>query len=314
MPPFEINGIVPIIPTPFLESGEIDFDGLGSVLRFAAGAGACAACLPAYASEFYKLTDDERQLIVREAVQRSGGKIPIIGQANHPYARQAARLARAAQDAGAAAVAVAAPRMFPLAERDLLRYFETVLRAIDIPLVIQDFNPGGPTVGARFVAELNRAYPHFRYIKLEEPLMAAKVEEIVSATGGEVGVIEGWGGMYIVELMEAGVCGVMPGLAVADLLVAVHRLMKAGRKEEAFELHHAVLPQIVYSLQNMELFHHAEKQLLVARGILPRAVVRDATVVPAVHERRHIAFLNERILSLLDRLNMPRNPGLAHHA
>jgi 4-hydroxy-tetrahydrodipicolinate synthase len=204
--------------------------------------------------------------------------------------------------------------MFPLAESDLFRYFETVLRAIDIPLVIQDFNPGGPTVSARFVAELHRAWPHFRYIKLEESLMAAKVAEMVSAAGGEVGIIEGWGGMYIVELMEAGICGVMPGLAVADLLVAVHRLMLAGRKQEAFELHRAVLPQIVYSLQNMELYHHAEKQLLMARGILPRAVVRDATVAPAEHERRHIAFLNERILSLLDSLNMPRNPASAHPA
>jgi dihydrodipicolinate synthase/N-acetylneuraminate lyase len=308
---FEINGIVPIIPTPFLESGGIDFDSLEALLRFAAAGGACAACLPAYASEFYKLTEDERQLIVAEAVKRAAGKIPIIGQANHPYAGQAARLARAAQDAGASAVAVAAPRLFPLAESDLFRYYETILRAIDVPLVIQDFNPGGPTVGARFVADLHRAYPHFRFIKLEESLMAAKVAEMVAATEGNVGVIEGWGGMYIIELMEAGVCGVMPGLGVADLLAAVYSLMKAGRKNEAFELHHAILPQIVYSLQNMELFHHAEKQLLQARGVLPRAIVRDATVVPGEHEQRHIRFLNERVIALLDRLKMPRNPALA---
>ena len=312
MSTLNINGIVPIIPTPFLESGEIDFDSLGSALQFAAASGACAACLPAYASEFYKLSEYERQLIVAEAVKRVAGRIPIIGQANHPYAGHAARLARAAQEAGASAVAVAAPRLFPLAESDLFRYYETILRAIDVPLVIQDFNPGGPTVGARFVADLHRAYPHFRYIKLEESLMAAKVAEMVAATEGEVGVIEGWGGMYIIELMEAGVCGVMPGLAVADLLVAVHNLMKAGRKNDAYDLHHAILPQIVYSLQNMELFHHAEKQLLQARGILPRAIVRDATVVPGEQEQRHIRFLNERILALLDRLNMPRNPAAAH--
>lgn len=310
MSSFEINGIVPIIPTPFLESGEIDFDGLGSLLRFAAAAGACAACLPAYASEFYKLTEHERQLIVAEAVKRAAGKIPIVGQANHPYAAHAARLARAAQDAGASAVAVAAPRLFPLSESDLFRYYETVLRGIDVPLVIQDFNPGGPTVGARFVADLHRAYPHFRYVKLEESLMAAKVADMVTATEGKVGVIEGWGGMYIIELMQAGICGVMPGLAVADLLVVVHHLIQAGRKSDAYELHHAVLPQIIYSLQNMELFHHAEKQLLQARGVLPRATVRDATVVPGEHEQHHIRFLNERILALLDRLKMPRNPAL----
>jgi hypothetical protein len=61
----------------------------------------------------------------------------------------------------------------------------------------------------------------------------------------------------------------------------------------------------------MELFHHVEKQLLQARGILPRAIVRDATVVPGEQEQRHIRFLNERTLALLDRLNMPRNPASA---
>lgn len=311
MSSFEINGIVPIIPTPFLESGEIDFDGLESELQFAAAAGACAACLPAYASEFYKLTEDERQSVVAEAVKRASGRIPIIGQANHPHAENAARLARAFQDTGVSAVAVAAPRLFQLSESDLFRYYETILRAIDVPLVIQDFNPGGPTVGPRFVADLHRAYPHFLYIKLEEALMASKVAAIVAATDGEVGVIEGWGGMYIIELMEAGACGVMPGLAVADLLVAVYRLMLADRKNDAYQLHCAILPQILYSLQNMELFHHAEKQLLQARGVLPRATVRSATVLPGVQEQRHIQFLNDRIIALLDRLEMPRNPTLA---
>jgi len=311
MSSFEIHGIVPIVPTPFLESGEIDYESLGSEIRFATAAGACAACLPAYASEYYKLTEDERQLVVAAAVKHAAGKLPIVGQANHPYAAHAARLARAAQDAGASAVSVAAPRIFPLTENDLFRYYETILRAIDVPLVMQDFNPGGPTVGADFLIKLHRAYPHFRYIKLEESLMATKVAAMVAATEGKVGVIEGWGGMYIIELMEAGVSGLMPGLAVADLLVAVKRLMEAGRKNEAYELHHAILPQILYSLQNMELFHHAEKQLLQARGILPRAVVREATVKPSEQEQRHIDFLNGRILALLDRLNMPHNPALA---
>jgi len=72
-------------------------------------------------------------------------------------------------------------------------------------------------------------------------------------------VIEGWGGMYILELVPAGVCGIMPGLALTDLLARVYRLVKAGQREEAYETFQGVLPQIVFSLQNMELFPHAER-------------------------------------------------------
>lgn len=308
---FEIQGIVPIIPTPFFDSGEIDFRSLGAELDFAVAAGACAVCLPAYASEFYKLSEKEHQIVVSEAVKHIDGRLPVIGQANHPHAQQAASLAKAAEDAGASAVAVAAPRIFALSEADLFRYFEIILKAIGIPLIIQDVNPGGQTVGPCFVAELNRSYPHFRYIKLEESLMADKVAAIVSESEGKVGVIEGWGGMYMVELIDAGACGIMPGLAVADLLAQVYSHAKAGRKEEAYELHHAVLPQIVYSLQNMELFHHAEKQLLKDRGIIPRVAVREASMLPSDYEKRHIQFLNERILALLKKKAMPKNPATA---
>lgn len=308
-PELDIQGIIPIIPTPFHENGEVDFDGLAPLIHFAAAGGCCAVCLPAYASEFYKLTDAERQAVVETAVMHAGGRIPVIGQANHPYSKQAALLARAAQQAGAAGVAVAVPRIFALNESDLFRYFVPILSAIDVPLVIQDFNPGGASVSPAFVASLHREFPHFRYIKLEEPLMAAKTAAVLDATQGRVGVLEGWGGMHLIELMDAGICGVMPGLGVSDILARVFSLAKQGNIEEAFDLHHAILPQIVYSLQNLELFHHCEKQLLAARGVPVPLHVRDSSLTPGPHEARHIDFLNAQAVRLLQQREMPLNPA-----
>jgi hypothetical protein len=68
------------------------------------------------------------------------------------------------------------------------------------------------------------------------------------------------------------------------------------------------LPQIAHSLQHMELFHHAEKRLLEARGILETTHVREAGMELRAGDVEHIDFLNSRILKLLDRLGMPRNP------
>ena len=308
----KIDGIVPIVPTPFTSGEDIDFVSLRGLIEFAEAAGACAACLPAYASEFYKLNEQERRRVVVEAVDQAAGRIPIVAQVNFPSARLAAESARAAQEAGANAVAVAVPRLFPLPEADLFRYFESVLSAIDIPVLIQDFNPAGQTVSPCFVAELHSAFPHFRFLKLEEPMMAGKIRAIIQATAGEVGVLEGWGGMYILELIPAGICGVMPGLAVTDLLARVFRLASSGQKNEAYEIFKEVLPQIVFSLQHMELFHHAEKMLLEARGVLDSTRVRAAGMELQPQDAEQIAFLNERILAVLDRLGMPRNPVSAH--
>ena len=304
-----IDGIVPIIPTPFTGDEQVDWASLGHLIEFAIAAGARAICLPAYASEFYKLSEEERCQAVSEAVSRSRGRIPVIGQVNHISARHAARFAVCAQESGASAVCVSVPRLFPLSDDDLFRYFDRILRALDIPLVIQDFHPGGTTLSPGFVATLHRAHRHFRFLKLEEPMMDAKVKAILDETAGEVGVLEGWGGMYMLELVPAGICGVMPSLALTDVLDLVFRLLSRGEKEEAAQVFEGIQPQIVFSLQNMELYHHAEKRLLQARGVLSDPSVRDASLRLKPHDEEHIQFLNRRILRLLDRVGLPHNPA-----
>ena len=307
---FHLNGIVPIIPTPFTAEEQIDWASLRRLVDFACAAGACAMCLPAYASEFYKLSETERLRLITEAVRRAAGRIPVFAQVNFVSLTQAVETAREAQKTGASAIAAAVPRIFAFSEIDLHRYFDRLLASIDIPLLIQDVNPSGPTVTARFVSELHRTHPHFRWIKLEEPMMSSKVTAILEATNGEVGVLEGWGGMYMLDLIPAGICGVMPGLAISDLLAKVFQLATQDDMAGAHSIHEAVLPQIVFSLQHMELFHHAEKRLLVARGLLQEAFVRQLTLSLDRHLEDRISFLNAQILALLDRLELPHNPIL----
>ncbi len=160
----------------------------------------------------------------------------MVAQVNHASNAYVAETARELEQAGAAAISVAVPRMFALPERDLLRYFDRILRSITIPMIIQDFNPGGATVSIEFVRSLNRQHPHFRYLKLEEPMMAARVQSILAGTKGAVGVIDGWGGVYMLELIDAGICGVMPGLAVSDMLQLVWEQARSGNKDAAYEL------------------------------------------------------------------------------
>lgn len=76
---FRVDGLIPIVPTPFTVAEEIDLDNLRKLIDFACAAAACAVCLPAYASEFYKLTEEERRLLVIEAVKQAAGRILVAG-------------------------------------------------------------------------------------------------------------------------------------------------------------------------------------------------------------------------------------------
>lgn len=298
MPNFKIDGVVPIIPTPFTPQGKLDIPAMGSLLEFAVRGNACAVCLPAYASEFYKLSDGERRELPLTALEYLRGRLPVIAQVNHVSVAQVREVASELERAGVSAISVAVPRLFGMPEADLLRYFSTILGALSIPVVIQDFNPGGATVSVEFTKSLHRQHPNFAYLKLEEPLMAGRVCAILDATSGGVGVLDGWGGTYLMELIDAGISGVMPALGVSDILQVVWKLARAGQKEAAFRVFQGVLPQILYSLQNLEFFHHAEKSLLVQRGVLAHAFVRDATLTVHPVDRAHLDFLNRKIVEL----------------
>jgi 4-hydroxy-tetrahydrodipicolinate synthase len=166
-------------------------------------------------------------------------------------------------------------------------------------VLIQDFNPGGASISVEFIKGLMDEHPNFKYLKLEEPLCAPKFENIIKTTNGKVGLFEGWGGLYMMELIPIGITGVMPGLAVSDILQKIFNLRKNGEHTKAFDLFEKVMPQIFFSLQNMELFHYAEKELLMARGVLNNSVARKAAYKPDASTAAYIKELNERILHLV---------------
>lgn len=300
-PDNELVGVVPIIPTPFTETEEIDADALRSLIDFAIAGGIEAVCLPAYASEFYKLTDEEKLQVVRIAVEHAAGRIKIVAQSNHASLKIAIRLAQANVKAGADVISLAVPRIFSLPEDSLREYLSEFLQSIpDTPVLIQDFNPGGASISVEFIQSLMNENPNFKYLKLEEPLCAPKFESIIKTTENKIGLFEGWGGLYMLELIPIGIRGVMPGLAVADILQRVFTLRSQGEHARAFDLFEKVMPQIFFSLQNMELFHYAEKELLIARGVLKNSIARKAAYKPDASSINYIRELNQRIIELLN--------------
>ncbi len=296
----ELYGVVPIIPTPFTENEDIDEEALRRLIDFAVTCKVEAVCLPAYASEFYKLTDEERIRVVKIAVEQSAGRIQIVAQSNHPSLKIAVKIARANIEAGADVIALAVPRIFALPEDSLKAYLGGFMQSVDgYPVLIQDFNPGGSSLSVQLIKELMSDNPNFNYLKLEEPLCAPKFESIIKETGGKVKLFEGWGGLYMLELIPVGIAGVMPGLGTCDILQKVFMLRKSGENEKAFELFEKVMPQIFFSLQNMELFHYVEKELLIARGILKNSIVRKAGYKPDAFTAAYTKELNTRILQLV---------------
>src|SRR5690606_10395093 len=113
---------------------------------------------------------------------------------------------------------------------------------------------------------------------------------------------EGWGGVYMLELIPAGIDGVMPGLAVIDVLQRVWDLAVAGRAVEAYEVFAGIHPWLAFTLRSLESLNYLEKDLLVRRGVLRASHVRHPTITVDEESRAYASFLMDRVLEQIAKL------------
>lgn len=271
-------GILPVLPTPFDADEAIDFSQYKRLIDFAVDAEVSGVCVPAYGSECYKLTENERIRILDTVIEEVDGRIPVIAQCNHTSPRVAANLAMDAQKRGASLVNTAVPRAFPASCQQMFAYCKAVCDSVDLDVIVQDWNPGGATIGLDFVERLHASCPNFGYIKYEESGIGSLMEEIQLATNGEVNIFSGWGGSFMLELIPAGLFGIMPGLSMADHFVRIWKAAMQEDHEKASKWFTMIAPALQNGLQNIEIFQHFEKRLLHERGVLAEPKVRSVTI------------------------------------
>lgn len=297
----KLHGVVPVIPIPFRANETIDVPSLKRVVDFVAQKNMAGMCLPAYGSEFYKLSEAERIQVVEVAIDANKKRIPVMAQANHPSAKHAADLAKRYQRMGADIISFAIPRQFATSDADILRYCGKICDAVSIPVLIQDFNPGGGTIDADFIEALHRRHRNFLFAKLEEPLIVDKLTRIREQVGNKVSILEGWGGYYMLEAIPNGICGIMPGVPYCELLDIIYKAREAGDNDRAYDLFASVAPIMNFTLQNFELFLQVEKRMLVKRGIFKMAHMRDLTLTPSAPNLEYVDLLINQLQRIYKR-------------
>ncbi|HVZ29449.1 MAG TPA: dihydrodipicolinate synthase family protein [Asticcacaulis sp.] len=107
-----INGVIPVMLTPFTADDRVDFDGLGNLIEWYLAKGADALFAVCLSSEMFHLSRDERRAIGRFVVDRVRGRVPVLvsGHVSESPDEQAADL-HAATDSGADAVVLITNRL-----------------------------------------------------------------------------------------------------------------------------------------------------------------------------------------------------------
>lgn len=264
----QIVGVNPIVAMPFTAHGEVDEKSMVRLLEHLATSGANGATLFGIASEFPKLNDHERDRLAQLFVSTLAGS-PLyraMSVTDHS-SEQAVKRARDYAKLGVDALMLLPPFFLNPGPQAIQAHIFAVLEAVDIPVMVQ-YAPGetGLTITPEQMAEIAARYPHAVF-KIECNPPVDYTREFL-AKAPQASVLNGYAGLYMLQMLAAGGKGVMPGCSFTEVYVRIYRHWLSGDKEQASALHQSLLPYIQRWMSHCEYIIQAEKTILLRRGII----------------------------------------------
>jgi dihydrodipicolinate synthase/N-acetylneuraminate lyase len=295
---YVLDGIVPILQTPFAEGGSLDVVSLRRLADHVVMAGAAGLIYPAVASEVSKLSSEERRTGLETVLTRVGGRIPVFAGVSAASLEESCSLARHAEVSGAAGVLVQAPMAVAADPIGLRDFFHRLASSTGLTLMIQDLDWQGGGMPLELIRQLFEELSTFRCIKVETVPAGPKYSRILAATEGRLHVSGGWAVTQMLDGLERGVHAFMPEGSMVTIYRTIMARFASGELEGARQLFESLLPILAFSNQHIDISVQFFKRVLVAKGVFGTATVRPPILELDSIQERAGSELARRILSL----------------
>jgi len=282
-----LSGIIPALITPFDTDNNVDGPSLRRLVAWQIAAGADGLLVNGLAGEGIYLSLAERERVTEIVVGAADG-LPILVGCTADTTENACYLARGAAERGAAAVMVAPPRQPTWSQEQFRVHYRAVAAASDCELMVQDAPFAiGVELGVELVLELAAELDTIRSYKSEALPYWENATRARAVTGDRLGVFGGHGGVYLMDVLDAGSVGLIPGADVTATLVHAWNAYQAGDRTSANDAYLRVLPLLVFQAQSLGLLIGGAKTLLQAHGVIQETHSRhvDANLSETTRQR-----------------------------
>jgi dihydrodipicolinate synthase/N-acetylneuraminate lyase len=266
-----VRGICPVLETPFNDDESVDYASFDRLVEHVVGTGVRSVMFPGFASEFYKLADDERTQLTERLLTRVApiqGFTAVVSVPDHST-RLAVKRAVAAVEAGAGAINVLPPHQLGPSGLSVREHIRAVAHAVaPVPVVLQ-YAPAqtGTALDAVTIASLAADEPNLSQVKVESTPPGSLISALLDQTPS-LSAIVGYGGVQLIDALRRGAVGAQPGCSFTELYVAIWDAWQRGDRDNAVCLHTRLLPYISYWMQSVELIIAAEKRISQRRGLI----------------------------------------------
>ena len=236
------KGVFPAITTKFTSQNQLDLGLFKKNLSAQLDAGINGIVLGGSLGEASVLTNDEKEILVKETLVFVEGKVPVIINIAEGSTDVAIELAQNASLWGAQGLMLLPPMRYKADDRETVQYFKDVSESTPLPIMIYN-NPVDYKIDVTIdmFAEL-ASMSNIQAIK-ESTRDVTNVTRLRNAFGDRFSILCGVDTLALEELV-LGADGWVAGLVCAfpAETVAVFKLVKAGRIEEAINIYRWFMP------------------------------------------------------------------------
>jgi 1-pyrroline-4-hydroxy-2-carboxylate deaminase len=284
------QGVYPALTTKFNQDDTLDLSAFSLNLRAQLDAGVDGIILGGSLGEASTLSVEEKETLVKHAVNEVGGKVPVILNIAEGATREAIGLAEKATDLGASGLMLLPPMRYKADERETVTFFKDIARATSLPIMIYN-NPVDYKIEVTLdMFEELLQLDNIQAVK-ESTRDVSNVTRLRNRFGDRIQILCGVDTLAMEELVM-GADGWVAGLVCAfpRETVAIYRLVKAGKLQEARAIFRWFLPLLELDL-HPKLVQYIK--LAETRCEIGTEHVRKPRL-PLVGEER------ERILNIID--------------
>lgn len=298
----DFTGIFPAITTKMTADQQVDLSGVKADVAFQFEAGVDAIILCGSLGEASTLTADEKIDICVAAVEEAAGRFPILLTIAEDSTRAGIDLAKRAANVGIEGLMVLPAMRYISDSRETIVHFRAIADATNLPIIIYN-NPVAYTVDLTPQDLVEMAdEPKFVAVK-DSSADTRRINDTINLLGDRYQILTGVDDLAL-ESLVLGCVGWIAGLVVAfpHETVAIYRLVKVGRIEEAMEIYRWFLPML-----HLDIGPKFVQQIKLAE-----TVVRGTSPVVRAPRLELVGDEEKRVRSIMD-AGMNTRPDLSKY-
>lgn len=237
------QGVYPALTTKFTSDDKLDFDAIGHNYQAQLDAGVDAFIISGSLGEASTLEEEEKFDLLWFTLEFSNNRVPVILNMTEGSTRKAVSFVQKATDLGADGFMALPPMRYNSDSRETIHFFKAVADATDRPIMIYN-NPVDYKVEVTIpmFEQLLAAHDNIQAVK-ESTRDISNVTRLRNAFGDRLKILCGVDTLAMEELVM-GADGWVAGLVCAfpAETVAIFRLVKAGKYDEALKIYRWFLP------------------------------------------------------------------------